>query len=166
MNSYADALRTVIQGKQRNHGDFHLPEAIRHLGDMPLYRAVAWWGLHLGRAFTRDDVSLAFQIEPRRASGILNYISHRHVGDGIAFEAHRHAVRGARGMLALHILAVSDDAAPSRRALQLRPAPEAGNLTKEQDRQMARWLLSRPVAGDALRLEAWKAACPVKAATC
>ncbi|UJV65323.1 hypothetical protein [Salmonella enterica] len=40
------------------------PRASANLGTLSLYRAVAWWGLFLGREFTRDDVSEAFSIEP------------------------------------------------------------------------------------------------------
>nr|WP_242392155.1 CaiF/GrlA family transcriptional regulator [Salmonella enterica] len=72
-----------------------MPPGIRHLGTLSLYRAVAWWGLFLGREFTRDDVSEAFSIEPRRASGILNYICNRHNDDDICFDSRLHPVRGA-----------------------------------------------------------------------
>lgn len=67
--------RAGEQSQQKHHGHFHIPDEIRHLGDMSLYRAVAWWGFLRKTEFTRDDVSQAFQIDLRRSSGILSYIS-------------------------------------------------------------------------------------------
>ncbi|ELN56448.1 putative inner membrane protein [Salmonella enterica subsp. enterica serovar Enteritidis str. SL909] len=89
-------LFRTVAGRQSNHEGFYMPPGIRHLGTLSLYRAVAWWGLFLGREFTRDDVSEAFSIEPRRASGILNYICNRHNDDDICFDSRLHPVRGGR----------------------------------------------------------------------
>lgn len=148
---------TLVQGKQSNHGDFHLPVSIRHLGnDLPLYRAVAWWGFLHGREFTRDDISQAFQIEPRRASGILNYICHRNDEGDIAFEASTRGLRGGQRLMVIRILGVKDRPVMRRRGKQVSPPRLPGN----RDRQMARWLLSRPVGNNAERLARWKAACP------
>ena len=36
-----------------------MPEEIRHLGEMPLFRAVAWWGFLRNKEFSRNDVSKA-----------------------------------------------------------------------------------------------------------
>lgn len=153
----------VIQGKQRNHGDFHLPVSIRHLAeDTPLYRAVAWWGLTLGRAFSREDVSQAFHIDTRRASGILNYLCHRDNTQDITLEAHRLSTAG-HGLLMVRILSVAE---PTPRQMPVPSVRTAAREKHNQDRQLARWLLSRPGSSDPSRLEAWKAACPVEGETC
>ncbi len=153
----APSVQTV-QGKQSNHGDFHLPVSVRHLGgDIPLYRAVAWWGLNLGRAFSREDVSLAFHIDLRRASGILNYLCHRDNSNDITLEAHR-LPTGGHGLLMVRIISVTESAP---RPSPVPPVRTASRDKHDQARQLARWLLSRPGASDTARLEAWKAACPV-----
>lgn len=148
----------IVQGKQSNHGDFFMPVSIRHLGDIPLYRAVAWWGLLRGTEFTRDDVSRAFHIEARRASGILNYICHRNDDGDITFEIGKRALRGAQSLLVVRILAVKDRPVICRRGKPVSQTRVSGN----PDRLMARWLLSRPAGNNAERLALWKAACPTK----
>ncbi|HBC9520965.1 TPA: CaiF/GrlA family transcriptional regulator [Escherichia coli] len=150
------------QVKQSNHGDFCIPEEIRHLGDMSLYRAVAWWGFIRKTAFNRRDVSQAFQIDLRRASGIINYICHRHEGDDIAFEVRKISVQGGCRQLTLRILKVAADSEPVKSVM---PATCGKvKMMKENSKQanlMARWLLSRPTGNNAAQMEAWKAGCPI-----
>lgn len=57
-------LFRTVAGRQSNHEGFYMPPGIRHLGTLSLYRAVAWWGLFLGREFTRDDVSERSALSP------------------------------------------------------------------------------------------------------
>lgn len=153
----------VVQGKQSNHGDFYLPASIRHLSeDTPLYRAVAWWGLTLGRAFSRDDVSRAFHIEPRRASGILNYLCHRDNSNDITLESHRLSA-GGHGLLMVRILAVTES---PPRPVPVPPVRTGAREKHDRERRLARWLLARPGMSDSARLEAWKAACPVEDESC
>lgn len=150
-------LEARAQGKQRNHGSFHLPSSIRHLDDdLPLYLAVAWWGLLRGGQFTRDDISLAFQIEPRRAGGVMNYLCQRNNGGDITFEISRRPVRGANSILALRILSVAHERAQEKRIKPVSQRRGPGCL----DRLMAQWLLSRPSSCDPERFARWKAACP------
>jgi hypothetical protein len=156
----------IVCGKQSNHGDFYMPVSIRHLGDMPLYRAVAWWGLYLGREFNRDDISRAFLIEPRRASGILNYLTRSHADDDIAFKIRKRQVRGGHCQLSLHILAVSPTSTITVPRVKSGPRSRSLRADVSYDRQMARWLLSRPVADSGARFEAWRAACPVENGEC
>lgn len=127
--------------------------------------AVAWWGLFLGREFTRDDVSEAFSIEPRRASGILNYICNRHNDDDICFDSRLHPVRGGRAQLVVRIRA--SGIPPGHHPAGSGPDRPGGKVSDRQyDRQMAHWLLSRPAGGDTAKLAAWQAACPVREASC
>ncbi|MEG8062608.1 CaiF/GrlA family transcriptional regulator [Salmonella enterica subsp. enterica serovar Typhimurium var. monophasic] len=120
-------LFRTVAGRQSNHEGFYMPPGIRHLGTLSLYRAVAWWGLFLGREFTRDDVSEAFSIEPRRASGILNYICNRHNDDDICFDSRLHPVRGGRAQLVVRIRAVES-------------RPDGGDTAK-----LAAWQAACPV---------------------
>lgn len=151
----------VMHGKQSNHQDFHVPQSIRHLGDMPLYQAVIWWGYYLEREFSRDELSKAFRIDHRRASAILNYICHRLNNQEIVLEFQNKSVVGSRCRLYVKVISVS---------LNKYSAPEkSGNIaterepsiTKGQERDLSRWLLSRPSSTDKDSLEKWKASCPV-----
>ncbi len=157
-------LFRTVAGRQSNHEGFYMPPGIRHLGTLSLYRAVAWWGLFLGWEFTRDDVSEAFSIEPRRASGILNYICNRHNDDDICFDSRLHPVRGGRAQLVVRIRAVESRPDTIRRQRTDRPGGKVSD--RQYDRQMAHWLLSRPAGGDTAKLAAWQAACPVREASC
>ncbi|EDS2454080.1 CaiF/GrlA family transcriptional regulator [Salmonella enterica] len=157
-------LFRTVAGRQSNHEGFYMPPGIRHLGTLSLYRAVVWWGLFLGREFTRDDVSEAFSIEPRRASGILNYICNRHNDDDICFDSRLHPVRGGRAQLVVRIRAVESRPDTIRRQRTDRPGGKVSD--RQYDRQMAHWLLSRPAGGDTAKLAAWQAACPVREASC
>ncbi|HHK3103652.1 MULTISPECIES: CaiF/GrlA family transcriptional regulator [Salmonella] len=149
-------LFRTVAGRQSNHEGFYMPPGIRHLGTLSLYRAVAWWGLFLGREFTRDDVSEAFSIEPRRASGILNYICNRHNDDDICFDSRLHPVWGGRAQLVVRIRAVESRPDTIRRQRTDRPGGKVSD--RQYDRQMAHWLLSRPAGGDTAKLAAWQAA--------
>ncbi|MTH46058.1 CaiF/GrlA family transcriptional regulator [Intestinirhabdus alba] len=151
------SLTDIRSGKQNNHEDFSVPPEISHLGDLPLYRAVAWWGLLRGSAFSRGDVSEAFHIDLRRASGILHYICHRNEGNDITFEVRRIPIRGGRSQLMMRILAVSDKSPADGKRVGRKP----GKKKDDRDRLLSRWLLSRPKSGDIVSIAAWKAACPV-----
>ncbi|POT56157.1 CaiF/GrlA family transcriptional regulator [Citrobacter amalonaticus] len=158
-----NTLQTVgtVRGGQSNHGDFYMPAEIRHLGGMPLYRAVAWWGLLTGKAFSREQVCQAFRVDQRRASGVLNYLCHRYHHDDITFESYSRHLPGGHRQLTIRILAVKESAkrpaSPTPSTPRRRSIPTGDNA----DRLMARWLLSRPSGNDEARLAAWKAACPV-----
>lgn len=89
--------------------DYIIPDEIKELGDMPLFRAVAWWGFLNQKEFSRNDVSEAFRIDPRRASGIINYICHRNEKHDIVFTARKIAVRGGHCQLMVKILSPTND---------------------------------------------------------
>lgn len=150
--------KRVVRGKQRNHGDFYLPDSIRHLAKVPLYRAVAWWGMLRGGYITRDDVSQAFRIELRRAGGILNYIRHRGREGDIQVEVRHQTSRQARSTQALRIVSMASTLPVER---NVKVSSGSSRVTVNQDRMMARWLLSRPVGNNAVRFALWKAACPI-----
>lgn len=67
-------IRRRVSGRQKNHGDFYLPEVISHLDEPSFYMAVAWWGLLRGKPFTRDDVAKAFRVTARRAADVMTYL--------------------------------------------------------------------------------------------
>lgn len=64
-----------ISGRQKNHGDFYLPEIISHLEEPTFYIAVAWWGKLTGRSFSREDVAQAFRVTDRRAADVMTYLA-------------------------------------------------------------------------------------------
>ncbi|STE16977.1 CaiF/GrlA family transcriptional regulator [Citrobacter sp. wls718] len=149
------------QSQQKHHGHFHIPDEIRHLGDMSLYRAVAWWGFLRKTEFTRDDVSQAFQIDLRRSSGILSYICHRHGYDDITFEMRKIPVQGGCCQLAVRILKVATSPTSVRKPEKSSNTRKDVKTNNQLDQLMARWMLSRPTGNNATQLEAWKAGCPI-----
>lgn len=151
----------VTRAKQSNHQDFHTPQSIRHLGEMPLYQAVVWWGYYLEREFSRDELSRAFRIDHRRASAILNYICHRLNNQEVVLEFHNKSVDGGRCRLYVKVTSVSlkKCCAPKKTGPVVNEREPL--ISKEQERELSRWLLSRPSSTDKDRLEKWKAACPV-----
>ncbi|HCR3448521.1 TPA: CaiF/GrlA family transcriptional regulator [Citrobacter werkmanii] len=158
-------LPGIVRGKNPIHGDFYMPANLRYLGNIPLYRAVAVWGTLHGREFNRYDISEVFQVDPRRASGILNYLANRRRQDDIIiFEARKVCVGGGCHVLYLRILDVKEDPVRMRQK-----SPRALAKTREsgnQDRRLARWFLSRPSGNNPEQLARWKATCPVEGEAC
>lgn len=60
---------------QRAVEGYRMPEGLSGLGEPPLYLALAYWGLALARAFSRDDVVAAFAISPQRATDAMSRLS-------------------------------------------------------------------------------------------
>lgn len=157
---------------QGGHEPWVLPSCVAHLPRMPLYLTVAWWGLHLGCPFTRHDVSRAFHITPRRASGVMAYIAHR-CGERIDSEFILRAIGSCQEQMVLKVHSVENRRAlPDRLPSAPRPgrvAAPAGEPTRQEQqarqRELAQWVLSRP-RGNAAALAAWQARCPVGKDAC
>ena len=92
--------------RQRNHESFHTPDNIKHLKGLPLYKSVAWWGYLLGCEFTREELSNAFRIDLRRASGVINYLCHRLHDDSIQIKTRKISRVRGNAALCLQILSV------------------------------------------------------------
>ncbi|EHI5678397.1 CaiF/GrlA family transcriptional regulator [Salmonella enterica] len=82
-------------GRKRVTEGWQSPPEIAHLGDVPLYQAVACWSLLLERAVTVAEVSLEFHVSVRRACDVLHYISHD-AQDVIVSESSSSANSGGR----------------------------------------------------------------------
>ncbi|MGV3346923.1 CaiF/GrlA family transcriptional regulator [Enterobacteriaceae bacterium LUAb1] len=67
-----------VTGKQGNHGGYHLPECLAHMGSPTLWLAVACWGQMCARPVSREDIAQAFRISPRRAADVMTYILSDH----------------------------------------------------------------------------------------
>lgn len=83
---------------QHPHESWRLPESLALLAPPNLTVAVAWWGVLRGDFFSRNDVASVFAITPRRASGVLEYLTRR-ANLNIEFEKkvqHRGPVRQMR----------------------------------------------------------------------
>lgn len=138
-----------VKGRQSNHGDYHLPACLTHLGSPPLYMAVAYWGLLKRKPFSRDDLSAAFHISVRRAADVMTYI---YMERRNCITSKKTLVNTGSGhsCLYLQILTVSEPAPPrparpQHRTMQLK-TQMAGQDGKH--RELWRWLLTRPMAGD------------------
>lgn len=159
---------------QGGHEPWVLPSCMAHLPRMPLYLTVAWWGLHLGRPFTRHDVSRAFHITPRRASGMMAYIAHR-CGTRVESEFILRATGPCQGQMVLKVYSVDNRQALPARAAASRQAGRTSAQANEparrqqeqqaRQRELAQWVLSRP-RGNAAALAAWQARCPVGRDAC
>ena len=147
--------------KKRMEHRFHMPEEIQHLGEMPLFRAVAWWGFQRKKEFSRNDVSQAFHIDLRRASGILHYLCHRHDKRDIEFSVRKVAVRGGHCQLLVKILSpgMTGTSTPAKAQPVTRQIKKS---TVTDDRQLSQWLLTRPQGNNEAKRAAWKAACPLR----
>lgn len=70
--------RFWVSPGQENHEAYRLPPEVVHLNrpGLPLYQAVAYWGEAIGTFFTRHDLSEAFGVPLRRASNVMDYLTH------------------------------------------------------------------------------------------
>ncbi|EMP6174920.1 CaiF/GrlA family transcriptional regulator [Citrobacter amalonaticus] len=152
-----------IQPGQGGHEGWRLPMCMAHLPRMPLYLTVAWWGMSLGCAFTRQDVSKVFCISPRRASAILAYIAHR-CSTRIKSEFTVKPSGTGPQVMNLKIVSIDYEIKPPT---HIKPKPDITcklqlPIKDEQakQRELAQWVLSRP-RGNATALTVWQARCPV-----
>ncbi|WP_449543070.1 CaiF/GrlA family transcriptional regulator [Enterobacter ludwigii] len=104
--------RRHISGRQRNHGDFYLPDVICHLDAPSFYMAVAWWGLLSGRSFSRDDVARAFRVSARRAADVMTYLATGVPRAVVGLEKEVLRVGSGRSVLLMTILHVNEQAPP------------------------------------------------------
>lgn len=139
--------------------DFYRPASIRHLGDIPLYRAVAWWGFLLGAEFTRNDVSRAFRIDQRRASGILNYICNRHDPNDIVYRVRKLPPKHGNQLMSVEIIHI-EGCQKVKRGCTTAKTIKQDPTTSNHDRLLAQWLLSRPMSSDIQRFVEWRRKCP------
>lgn len=134
-------IRRRVSGRQKNHGDFYLPEVISHLDEPSFYMAVAWWGLLRGKAFTRDDVAKAFRVTARRAADVMTYlvtgVSHSVVG----LEKKVVRMGSGRAVLLMTILSVDEQAqgvaGGQERLAPAAPAVSAGVAPRRRPRGAA-----------------------------
>lgn len=149
--------RSIAQ--ENEVSDYHMPDCIRHLGDIPLYRAVAWWGYIQGSEFTRNDVSRAFRIDPRRASGVLNYICNRHNPNDIEYRVRKLPPKHGNQLMSVQIIFIADSLT-TKRDYSSTKSTKQDNASTNHDRLLAQWMLSRPVSKDITRFAEWRSKCP------
>lgn len=63
-----------VAPRQSNHESYVLPACLDHLPPMPLYLAVAHFGLVMGKPLSREMICQAFQLDTRRALEIMRYL--------------------------------------------------------------------------------------------
>jgi hypothetical protein len=72
----AERQGRFVPPRQGNHAGYYLPAECSDLPDgVPLYMAVAVWGLRLGEAFSVRDMCRAFRIDRRRGAGVRDYLT-------------------------------------------------------------------------------------------
>ncbi|HEC7759011.1 TPA: CaiF/GrlA family transcriptional regulator [Salmonella enterica subsp. enterica serovar Muenchen] len=147
---------------RNSNSSYTLPESIKHLKSLPLYMAVAWWGYLRGKIFNRDDVSEAFQIDPHRASGIINYLARRVDPKKINLEISMSKSPNASRQLCVYIHSITET--KEKRTLRTRVSKTTKDRKTESEnrRKLAYWWFSRPSVTDTAKYATWQASCPVK----
>ncbi|MEL5428873.1 CaiF/GrlA family transcriptional regulator [Serratia nevei] len=154
-----DAEGEWVQGQQGNHERYFRPACLANLPTMPLYLAVAYWGLLTGELLSVASLGQAFRIEQRRASEVLRYFVRyrvgvdfdqvsvrpcrlriRHVSPGASDEARRERAHGGGNSARETPSSGVRETPPPRRGA--RPAGQGrGSVEQAQVRQ---WFLRRP----------------------
>lgn len=135
--------------------DWHLPVEVVEMDDVPLYLAVAMWGMRQKRVITCEDVCRNFYISQRRASDILHYICH----EGACFVVceRRKVVRAGnicRVGLRIHrviLLSPEENAEKSARRRSVSPPPASALTSKSYSdqrdasgaRALSQWMTRR-----------------------
>ncbi|HFT7668211.1 TPA: CaiF/GrlA family transcriptional regulator [Serratia marcescens] len=131
-----------ISPRQSNHEEYTLPDCLAGYPPMPLYLAVAHYGLLTQRVLSREVICQAFHIDTRRALEMLRYLTNgapRVICECVP------ATQG-RGYC-LHIIDIaSSPAAGAEAALPQDAVPvRGGRLERENaQQQMRQWFLRRP----------------------
>lgn len=66
--------RKRIAPRQSNHGEYTLPDCLVNYPPMPLYLAVAHFGLLTQQILSREVICQAFHIDTRRALEVMRYL--------------------------------------------------------------------------------------------
>lgn len=101
-----------ISGRQSNHGDFYLPKCLAHLTAPSFYMAVAWWGYLKKKPFSRDDISQAFRVSPRRAADVMTYLATAVSRDVVKLTKEVIVVGSGHNMLLMTIIDVAESIPP------------------------------------------------------
>ncbi|MEL5615770.1 CaiF/GrlA family transcriptional regulator [Serratia marcescens] len=129
-----------VTPRQSNHEVYTLPECLANFPPMPLYLAVAHFGLLSGRPLSREDISQAFHIDRRRALEVMRYL----VNNAPRVTCKCLSLMKGRGYC-LHII---DIASPEQGtgeppSCSARPRGSAAKRERAQQ-QMRQWFLQRP----------------------
>ena len=131
-----------VTPRQSNHEGYVLPTTLDHLPPMPLYLAVAHFGLLTGKPVSREVICQAFHLDTRRALEIMRYL----VNGAPRVTCKCLSLMQGQGYC-LHILAI---ATPERTgdtpaATQTTARPRGSTAEREQaQQQMRQWFLRRP----------------------
>lgn len=111
--THSDMKRTargkLQSGRQSNHGVWRLPPGMEGEEGSPLWQVVALWALRQGRAVTREEISQAFSVAPRRAADVMTYIM---CDRADSVEVHKEVIRVASGHRVAMFLVVSVTSRP------------------------------------------------------
>ncbi|KFD24791.1 CaiF/GrlA family transcriptional regulator [Yokenella regensburgei] len=122
-------------GRQRNHGVWRLPPGMEAEEGSPLWLVVALWALRQGRAVTREEISQAFSVAPRRAADVMTYIM---CDRSDSVEVHKEVVRVASGHRVAMFLVTSVTTrpeAPVAAASGRKPRTEVSEAARLRERE-------------------------------
>ncbi len=133
-----------VAPRQSNHESYVLPACLDHLPPMPLYLAVAHFGLVMRKPLSREMICQAFQLDTRRALEIMRYL----VNGAPRVTCKCLSLMQGQGYC-LRILAIATpeqsvaDSAPSQTTARLRGSTAEREQAQQQMRQ---WFLRRPLS--------------------
>ncbi|WP_181409081.1 CaiF/GrlA family transcriptional regulator [Serratia sp. SRS-8-S-2018] len=135
--------RRRVTPRQSNHESYVLPTCLEHLPPMPLYLAVAHFGLLSGQPLSRAMICQAFHLDTRRALEIMRYLS-----DGAPrVTCERLSLMQGRGYC-LRILAIADPAQTGAGSadehVTARRHDSAARCERARQQQLRQWFLRRP----------------------
>lgn len=135
----------VVAPCQSNYQAYTLPEGVSGLEAAPLYQLVALWGWQLGRAFSRDEVAVAFGLELHRAGDVMSYIR-RMRPDRV--RSRQHYERLDKGVRQRYMQIMAKPQVDGR---PVTPSPASqgqqhakGPQTEAALQELRRWFLGRP----------------------
>ncbi|HCR2979767.1 TPA: CaiF/GrlA family transcriptional regulator [Serratia marcescens] len=131
-----------VAPRQSNHESYVLPACLDHLPPMPLYLAVAHFGLLTGKPLSREVICQAFHIETRRALEIMRYL----VNGAPRVTCKCQSLMQGQGYC-LRILAIATpEQADGTAASPSSPARARGSTAEREQaqQQMRQWFLRRP----------------------
>lgn len=131
-----------VTPRQSNHESYVLPALLDHLPPMPLYLAVAHFGLLTGKPVSREVICRAFHLDTRRALEIMRYLLN---GAPRVTCKCLSLMQGQGYCLRILAIAPPDEAVSATASTQTTARPRGSTAEREQaQQQMRQWFLRRP----------------------
>ncbi|MBH2627293.1 CaiF/GrlA family transcriptional regulator [Serratia marcescens] len=143
-SQFTSGEKKRIAPRQSNHEEYTLPDCLTSYPPMPLYLAVAHFGLLTQQILSRDVICQAFHIDTRRALEVMRYL----VNGAPSVTCECLSLIQRRGYC-LRVLSITsgESAADNASPLSSRASTRKRGSTLERERaqhQLRQWFLRRP----------------------